>query len=331
MINSVIIVFLMSITTVISVQAQDIQATQITKDVIVIHGGGGNITAVRTDSGIVVIDSFVSPHLAKEARDLIMSYFPDIPIKYLINTHHHSDHIRGNQCFRDAVIIGHANLKKHMMDDYDQLVGKYSNYNEKIMDLKNRIEELEKLEDETGEEANKLKEDLTFWEGAQTFLEEFIPTPPCLHLTSDAILTFGGKTFEILYNGTAHTDNDLVILIPEDQLLVMGDLLFYRKCYIMSSASDVKNWITILDKILKRSDEYKNVIPGHGAVVVDVEGLVAQRDYLTTLLNAVSNAHHRGLTLDQTKREITLGNYNEYIDYDKIGLDIEACWHQLER
>jgi cyclase len=331
MINKVIIVFLMFITTGTSVQAQDIQAKQITKDVIVIHGGGGNITAVRTDSGIVVIDSFVSPHLAKEARNFIMKYFPDIPIKYLINTHHHSDHIRGNQYFRDAVIIGHVNLEKHMMDDYDQLVGKYSNYNEKIVDLKNRIEELEELKDKKGEEADTLKIDLLFWEEAKTFLGEFVPTPPCLHITSDAILTFGGKTFEILYNGTAHTDNDLVILILEDQLLIMGDLLFYRKCYIMSSASDVKNWITILDEMLKRSDEYKNVIPGHGAVVVDVEALVAQRDYLNTLLGTVSDAHHRGLTLDQTKKEITLGNYKEYIDYDKIGLDIEACWHQLER
>lgn len=326
MINKVIIVFLILIIPVISVQAKDIQATQITKDLLIIHGGGGNITAIRTDSGIVVIDSFVSPQAAEEARNFIVKYFPELPIKYLINTHHHSDHVRGNQYFRDALTIGHTNLKKHMMDDYDQLVGKYGNYNDKIMELKDR---LEKLKDETGLEANNLKKELVFWKEAKVFMEEFVPTPPCCLISSDTILSFGGKTLEILYYGTAHTNNDLVILIPEDQLLIMGDLLFYRKCYIMNYASDVKNWITILNKMIKRSDEYKYVIPGHGAVVVNVEALVAQRDYLNVLINTVTDAYHRGLTLDQAKKEIKLENYKEYIDYDRIGLDIEACWHQL--
>ncbi len=328
MIKELIIVFLMLITTAISLKAQDVQATHITKDVMVIHECGGNITVVRTDSGIVVIDSFVSPQAAKEARNIIVKYYPDIPIKFLINTHHHSDHVRGNQYFRDALIIGHENLKKHMLEDYDQLVGKYSNYNEKITELKKCIHE---VTDETGEEAQRLKEDLLFWEEAKTFLEAFIPTPPSLHITSDVILTLGGKTFEIIYCGTAHTDNDLVILVHEDHLLIMGDLLFYRKCYIMSSASDVKNWMTMLSNMIKRSDEYEYVIPGHGAVVVNADALVEQRNYLKILWNSVSEAHQRGLTLDQIKKDITLGNYKKYIDYDKIRLDIEACWYQLER
>ncbi|UCH89231.1 MAG: MBL fold metallo-hydrolase [Thermoplasmata archaeon] len=310
------------------VKARDIEATRITQDVIVIHGGGGNTTVARTDSGIIVVDSFVSPQAAREAKDIIIKYFPDIPIKYLINTHYHSDHVRGNQHFRDALIIGHANLEKHMMDDYDQLIKKYGSYDEKIMELENRINEVTV---ETGEAAHKLKEDSLFLKEAKTFLEEFIPTPPSLHITSDSILTIGGKIFEILYFGTAHTDNDLVILSREDQLLIMVDLLFHRNCYIINSTSDVKNWISILDKMIKRSAEYKYVIPGHGAVVVDANALVEQRDYLNIIWNTVTDARHRGLTLDQIKKEIKLDGYKEFIDYDKIGLDIEACWHQLER
>lgn len=287
--NKMAIAFITLITTVIPVKAQEIQSTRIAEDVVVIHGGGGNITAVRTDSGIVVIDSFVSPKAAGEARRLIIESFPGIPIKLLINTHHHADHVRGNQHFRDGLIIGHVNLEKHMMDGYD---------------------------------ANK---------EAKTYPEEFVPTPPSLRITSDTILTLGGKTFKILYSGTGHTDSDLIILSPEDNSLIMGDLLFRRKCYIMSDESDVGNWITILNNMIERSDEYKWVIPGHGAVVANVDALAEQRDYLNRLWDAVTDAHHRGLTLDQAKEEIKLERYKAYIDYDRIGLDIEACWHQLER
>ena len=109
-----IIIFLIKTTTLTS---QDIQVTQISDDVIILHPQqvqnlevvrevGATITAVRTDSGIIVVDSFVSIEAAEMARKLIRKHFPTGPFKYLICTHHHADHVRGNQCFKDACIIG---------------------------------------------------------------------------------------------------------------------------------------------------------------------------------------------------------------------------------
>ena len=80
MCNKKTIGFLIFIVLAMPLMAQDIQATRITRDVIVVHGGGANITAVRTDSGIVVIDSFLSLDAAREARHIIRDSFPDIPI-----------------------------------------------------------------------------------------------------------------------------------------------------------------------------------------------------------------------------------------------------------
>jgi cyclase len=311
----------------------------VTDDLIVLHAGeidnmvvvrevGGNMTAIRTDSGVVVTDSFVSPQAGREARYLIEAHFPNVPIKYLINTHHHSDHIRGNQYFRDAVIVAHVNLEKHLLDDYDRLIEKYGNYNEKIVELKERIKE---VQDGTTEQGKKLKEDLAYWEDVKAFLEQYIPTPPSFQITSNAILKLGDTTFEILYFGTAHTNNDLVVLDRDDKLLIMGDLLFYRKCYIMNPKSDPANWISLLNKLIERSDEYEYVIPGHGGVVLTVDALKEQRDYLKNLCDAVKGARQSDLNLDLAKKEIRLEQYKKYIDYDRIGLDIEACWQQLEK
>ena len=274
-----IIIFLTKTTTLIS---QDIQITPITDDVIVLHARdltnmsvvrevGGNITAVRTDSGIIVTDSFISPRAGRIARQLIEAFFPNVPIKYLVNTHHHSDHVQGNQYFQDASIIGHQNLERR------------------------------------------------------------VPYPPTLQITSDVILKLGGKTFEIIFFGTAHTDNDLVVLDREDRLLIMGDLLCYRKCYIMGSQSNAKNWIALLDQLIDRRDEYDYVIPGHGGTVENIDALIEQRDYLKNLCYAVESAQQRHLTLDQAKKSIQLEQYKTYLMYDRINLDIEAYWKQIEQ
>ena len=263
-------------------KAQDIQVTRITGDVIVLHPRvvndisimrrvGGNVVAVRTDSGIVVIDSFTSPEMGNDARDLIRNHFPNLPIKYLINTHHHSDHIGGNASFGDACIIGHKNMMDH---------------------------------------------------GA---------IPLSIQISSNAFLKLGGKTFEILHFGTAHTNNDLVVLDREDRLLVMGDLLCYRKCYIMNPESDAINWIRLLDTLISRSDEYDFVIPGHCEIALHVDALIEQHDYLSGLCDAVKLARLRNLSLEQAKEAIRLEQYQTYMMYERLGDDIEAYWKQSEK
>jgi cyclase len=309
-------------------QPQDINTTEICKDVIVVHGGGGNVTAIRTDAGIVVADSFTTPKEAREARKLIEKHFSGVSIKYLINTHHHSDHIWGNQVFGDAVIIGHANIMNHLIEDYDETLKKYGDYDAKIRMLERQLNE---KKNSKSVELKKLKDDLALWKWLKELLEELVPTPPSLQITSDAYLKLGGKTFEILYFGTAHTDNDLVILDRKDKLLIMGDLLFYRKCHIMGPKADAKNWISIMNKLIARSDQYEYVIPGHGAIHTDVSALEEQRDFLNDIWNAVNDARQRGLTLEQAKKEIHLEKYKNWLDYDRIGLDIEACWAQIKK
>jgi|GEM_PF-3534301 len=308
--------------------AQDIQVDAITDDVIVVHEGLVKLTAVRTDSGILVIDTFFELESAQKARHLILESFPGMPITYVINTHHHADHVRGNQYFKEAAIIAHVEVEKYMREDYDRLLNKYGDYREKISELKGQ---LENREDQDDQDSQKLKEDIELWEGARAFLEEYELTLPSIQITSSAILRFGNKIFDILYDGTAHTTNDLVVLDWEDSVLVMGDLLFYHKSYIMNRGSDVLNWIEILNALIARQDEYTYVISGHGGVAHDVEALVEQRDYLKNIYGYVANARQKGLSLTQAQEELAFDQYKDYIDYDRIGSDIEACWYQLEQ
>ena len=274
------ILFILMIPSVLS--GQDIQVTRISNDVIVLHPRiiddinvirkvGGNMTAIRTDSGIVVVDSFISPEAGAQARRQIENHFPNLPIKYLINTHHHADHVRGNDSFSEACVIAHANLTSH---------------------------------------------------------STIFPT---LKIASDYAFSLGGKIFEIRYFGSAHTDNDLVLLDRADKLLIMGDLLCHRKCRILGSLSNAENWIALLDNLIRQSGDYEYVIPGHGGVVLNGDALVEQRNYLKDLCNAVQNARKIDMTLEEAKNEIRLEKYKSYTMLDQIEDDIEAYWHQIEK
>lgn len=99
----------------------------------------------------------------------------------------------------------------------------------------------------------------------------------------------------------------------------------------MGSQSDAENWIALLDHLIDRQDEYDHVIPGHGGAVENVDALVEQRDYLKNICEAVVTARGKKLTLDQAKKTITLEQYKNYIMYDRISLDVEAYWQQLDK
>jgi len=327
--KGVILVILLSCILVAQIYSESIQSTKISEDVIVISGGGGNITAVRTDEGILIVDSFASPQEAREARTLIEGHFPGSEIKYVINTHHHADHIWGNQVFDDAVIIGHANIEKNLMRDYAETLKEYEEYDDKIGALEIKLKEGKA--DKSGD-TEKTEKDIARWKRIKAVFDELVPTPPDVRIACDSSLKLGAKTFEFLCFGTAHTDNDLVVLDRDDGLLIMGDLLFYRKCYIMGPHSDTKHWIALLNKLIDNSSRYEHVIPSHGpARGVGVSALEEQRDYLQALWDAVVGARQKGLTKDQAINQINLDQYKDWVDYDRIGLDIEACWIQMDR
>jgi len=123
--KKIIVLCIVSLMMCSRLKSQNIQVTKISNDVIILHPSeprdlsvirevGGTMTAVRTDEGLVIFDSFISPQAGEEARNILDDYFPDESIHYLVNSHHHADHVRGNQCFREACIIGHGKVETYI-------------------------------------------------------------------------------------------------------------------------------------------------------------------------------------------------------------------------
>lgn len=305
--------------------AQEITEHRLNENVMVLEGAGGNITVVATEEGLVITDTFTNPAAARKARALIEK-FSDKPVRYVINTHFHSDHCFGNQVFADATIIGCKDYVKRIHTRYGEDI--HTEIEAQINEVEKQLQAPELNPEDKARLENLLKE---IRQEREEFAD-FVLTPPDISLDGGAKLYIGGKTFNITHFGTAHTDTDLVIHVPEEQLLIVGDLFWDNRIpYIDPIESDPLNWMDLLEKLQEKLTEVKYVVPGHGKIR-GVEALREQQQFLHDLWHAVQEARESGISLEEAKESLRLERYKDYLRYDDgLPYMIESCWRIQER
>jgi glyoxylase-like metal-dependent hydrolase (beta-lactamase superfamily II) len=186
------------------------------------------IGAIVTPPGVVVVDTRTTPAHAAELLDDLRA-LAILPVAAVVNTHGHSDHCFGNSAFRPAPTWGHERCAGMIR----------STWSRQRDGLVQQIPEL--AADLAGLEA----------------------VPPDRTFSSSADLVLGDRRIELRYLGRGHTDNDIVILVPDAGVLFAGDLLengappFFGDGYPL-------DWPVTGQALLARVDETTVVVPGHG-------------------------------------------------------------------
>ena len=310
-------------------QQLEIKAEPLSDSVLVVTGGGGNVTAVVGREGVVVIDTFTSPAAARLALEKITE-FSHKTVRYVINTHYHADHTFGNQIFADAAIISHPDCAKRVAESYAERAEQYAAAPERVRQLEAEFRDA--IESDS-QKAAKIKEELDRQRELAALYKGMVLTPAPITSDGGMTLDLGDKKLQLLHFGPGHTDGDLVVFVPEDNLLVTGDLIFHHSIpYIdVGAGADVQGWIGVLSKLYEMCDANTRVVVGHGEVG-DRQALADQSDYLGDLWKAVSDARSAGKTLDQTKEELKLEKYSHYERYQRaLASNIEACWQLIEK
>lgn len=213
-----------------------------------------NAGFVVTAAGVVVIDALGSPALAQELLAEIRRITPQ-PVRHVIVTHYHADHIYGLQVFKDAgaEVIGHAGGRAYLASDTARLR------------LAASREELFPFIDEN---------------------TRLVPADRWLE--GDTVLALGGERIHIRHAGPAHTPEDLVVAVEGAGVLFAGDLVFRGRIPFVGQA-DSSGWIKGLDGLLALKPQV--VVPGHGPLSRDpVADLQATRDYLAYLRQTMGRA-----------------------------------------
>ncbi len=150
-----------------------------------------NIGALLTDDGPVVIDTRSTAGQAREILDDLRAITP-LAVAAVIDTHHHFDHTFGNATFRPAPIWGHLRCAQRV--------------------LETTAADLVELADESPEIAEGLA-DVVLDPPDRTFGDE------------GADLVVGGRRFELRFLGRGHTDDDIVVVVPDADVVFAGDLV----------------------------------------------------------------------------------------------------------
>ena len=213
-----------------------------------------NAAFIVTTQGVVVIDALGSPALAQQLIAAIRQVTPQ-PISHVIVTHYHADHIYGLQVFKalGARILAHRAARSYLNSDTARLRLQAS------------------------------RQELAPWIDAST---ELVDADQWLDADQDLLL--GGLRLQLRHVGPAHTPEDLVVYLPQERVLLAGDLVFRARIPFVGQA-DSRRWIQALDNLLAL--DVRLIVPGHGPVSESArEDMQLTRDYLAYLRSTMGRA-----------------------------------------
>ncbi len=231
---------------------------------------GCNPSFVTTSDGVVVIDTPQLPTKAVAMRALAEAHGP---IRYLVNTEHHVDHIFGNYWFKGAgAVVNHQGLYDRFMVVGPEL-DPFAYAHEALPT------------DDPGGEAIFPDRDEYYGD----------PNKGSIVFTGDLTLHVGDHTFHCLHT-PGHTPGQLAVHVPEERLVFTGDTIF-SGCQTWLMTSDVPQWLEALERI--RTLDVDRIVPGHGPVV-GKDYLDVQAAHLRAWIAAVEAAIAKGWTRDET-------------------------------
>lgn len=288
---------------------------------------GGNVAFLVTKKGIVVVDAGGTPNTGERIVSIIKS-ISDKPIKYLILTHFHGDHINGISAFPKTVkIIAHRSL----IENYVQLSRDNDNkYIENILPgyLVNLKLQMGSVKNKESEEYLTLKKDYETNQEYYNDIQNIQFREPDITFDDFYRFKISDQRIMLEFPGPGHTNDNILVKFSNHNVIHMGDLVFNKTFpyTIEEHGVDIYNWVKILDDLYK--ENIYTVIPGHGEVGEKII-LKEQSDYFKSLAQKIEKLKNQGLTLKQIIAKCDPKDYNFDENEDQLPVNIKIIYSQM--
>ena len=269
-----------------------------------------NTVFIINERDVVVVDPGWTPASAREALAALQTLTTK-PVRYVVNTHFHDDHLLGNQVYADAYpgveFISHVHTRADMAETgvtfrkafIEQLPGNTAMVEQALTSGSFNGTPV------TPAMRVALENDLFM---AQRYAAEIPGLRPILAditVTDELVLHRGERTIRIRHPGRAATRGDLIVELPEERIVITGDILIGPMP--VAGGSFISDWIDVLANI--RSLGATTYIPGHGSVHHDNVYLDYLHGLLTSTRDQAAEAVRAGLTQQQTLEKVDLTEF----------------------
>jgi cyclase len=298
----------------------------------------GNSAIIVTQKGLVVVDSQSLPAAARSLYGQFKQEVEALPVRYLINTHHHLDHAHGNAAYAEMFgsridtvstdfsraaldqaarwfnsFLQGRSLSSAQMQEVPNQERYYQFVQSYIGGLKDQMPTIEaQISHLDGTKKASAQSRL---EGLRSYFSEmsgFAPVLPNITFDRELRLHCGDVTVEVRYLGRGHTAGDAVVLIPEDRVIVTGDLVHGLEPLLLEAYPD--EWPATLDRVAEL--DFDIVVPGHGPVEHGRTTLNLFRDYLTELNQLVREGVSAGKSLATLQTELVPERFHSLYNQD---------------
>ena len=247
------------------------------------EGNTSNGGFVVTDEGVVVFDALGTPsHGDALIREI--AKITDKPIRYVVVSHYHADHIYGLQAFKEktgARILAHEKALEYAVND-------------------------ETAEEKAGARLEQRRGALYPFVNEKTRVIH-----PDEIFSGRKVLVLGGKTFTIEQAGPAHSGSDLIMLVEPERIVFAGDVVQNGRVPFMNGDDvDTSRWLAALEAIEALNPSI--VIPGHGRPIRGAkEALAFTRGYIETVRARMAQAVANWTDFDKAYEEADWDAYKD--------------------
>jgi cyclase len=253
------------------------------------NGNMSNSCFVNMGTNYIVIDSGPTYSYAFQAYEK-MKMIKNLPISYVINTHVHDDHWLGNSYYSELGV---------------QIVGSNG------------------FSSETRVAITRMQQRIS--------PEAFLKTTqviPLILVENEKLLDVNGTTIHLInVNKKAHTSADLLVYIPKDKTIFVGDLVFNDRLPSIRDG-DLKGWTDTLEVI--KSMDVTFIIGGHGKIV-DRTSVDMTYNYIKTLQEEVSTLLEDGEDISDVVNTVVMEKYKDTNFYDSMHRqNVEIAYRMLE-
>ena len=281
---------------------------------------GANSVVVINEADVLLVDSHTSPVAARLLLEELRA-ITSRPVRTVVNTHFHFDHLHGNQIYpADVEIIAHEFTREAVASGASTRGRAYDGF---VRTVPDQIAALEKKlaasEDEA--ERKQLSQQLEITREFRRATEAVRPMPPTATLARRMTLYRGEREIRLLFFGRGHTGGDVVVYLPQERILATGDLLTAGLPYMGDGF--IPEWVETLEHL--KALEFDVALSGHGKAIRDTAKVDHLQAFFRDLWTKATAKHADGVPAEEAAKTIDMRNHAEhYPTITKVGVHRHA-------